>query len=134
MQRKPLSTQVVAVTGASSGVGRAIARAFGAAGAKVGLIARGRDGLRAAAEEIRKAGGEAVVIPCNISDKAQCENLIAQARKQLGPIDVLVCNAASNPYYGPNEKLPYACLIHMSCQYTGATCVISTFCMRPLKR
>ena len=59
-----------------------------------------------AAAEIRKAGGEAIVIPCNISDKAQVENLIAQTKKQLGPVDVLVCNAASNPYYGPNEKLP----------------------------
>src|SRR4051812_50082525 len=63
MSRRPLSDQVVAVTGASSGVGRAIARAFGAAGAKVGLIARGKDGLEAAAEEIHKAGGEALVVP-----------------------------------------------------------------------
>jgi NAD(P)-dependent dehydrogenase (short-subunit alcohol dehydrogenase family) len=60
----------------------------------------------AAADEIRKAGGEAIVIPCNISDKAQCEKLITETRRQLGPIDVLVCNAASNPYYGPTEKMP----------------------------
>src|SRR4030095_3664803 len=59
-----------------------------------------------AAAEIRKAGGEAIVIPCNISDKAQCENLIDETRKQLGPVDVLVLNAASNPYYGPTDKMP----------------------------
>ena len=46
------------------------------------------------------------VIPCNISDKAQCQNLIAETKKQLGPVDVLVCNAATNPYYGPTEKMP----------------------------
>src|SRR5438034_283301 len=60
--------QVVAITGASSGVGRAIARAFGSAGAKVGLIARGIDGLNAAADEIRRAGGEALVLPCDVAD------------------------------------------------------------------
>jgi len=59
-----------------------------------------------AAGEIRKAGGDATVIPCNISDKAQCEKLIGETKRQLGPIDILVCNAATNPYYGPTEKMP----------------------------
>jgi NAD(P)-dependent dehydrogenase (short-subunit alcohol dehydrogenase family) len=59
-----------------------------------------------AAAEIRKAGGHAIVIPCNISDKSQCQNLIAETKKQLGPVDVLVCNAATNPYYGPTDKMP----------------------------
>jgi NAD(P)-dependent dehydrogenase (short-subunit alcohol dehydrogenase family) len=58
------------------------------------------------AEGIRKKGGEAIVIPASISDKAQLENLVAETRKQLGPIDILVCNAASNPYFGPNAGLP----------------------------
>ncbi|MCA1829733.1 MAG: SDR family NAD(P)-dependent oxidoreductase, partial [Myxococcales bacterium] len=73
MRRKPLSQQVVAVTGASQGIGRAIARAFGAAGAKVGLIARGVDGLDAAADEIRWAGGEALVLPADVSDARQVQ-------------------------------------------------------------
>src|SRR3982750_186426 len=67
---RSLSDQVVAITGASSGVGRAVARAFGASGAKVGLIARGVDGLNAAAEEIVRAGGEALVLPTDVSHAA----------------------------------------------------------------
>src|SRR5437762_14054640 len=55
------------------GVGRAIARAFGAAGAKVGLIARGIDGLNAAAGEVRRAGGEALVLPCDVSHAERSE-------------------------------------------------------------
>ena len=70
-----------------------------------GVVAQGA-GLRGDCRGNQQAGGEAIVIPCNISHKAQCETLIVETRKQLGPVDVLVCNAASNPYYGPNEKLP----------------------------
>lgn len=58
----PVQDQVVVVTGASSGVGRATARAFGQRGARVGLLARNQEALNAAAEEIRRAGGEAIVL------------------------------------------------------------------------
>src|SRR5437764_1557991 len=101
-----LSGKVAVVTGSSKGIGKSIALHLALSGARVVVSARKAPVCEEAAAEIRKAGGEAIVIPCNISDKAQCENLIAQTRKQLGPVDVLVCNAASNPYYGPNEKLP----------------------------
>ena len=101
-----LTGKVAVVTGSSKGIGKAIAMHLALAGAKVVVSSRKAPVCEAAAAEIAKAGGQAIVVPCNISDKAQCENLIAQTRKQLGPIDVLVCNAASNPYYGPNEKLP----------------------------
>ena len=70
------------------------------------VSSRKQPACEAAAEEIRKAGGEAIVIPCNISDKAQCERLISETKRQLGPVDILVCNAATNPYYGPTEKMP----------------------------
>ena len=101
-----LRGKVAVVTGSSKGIGKAIALHLALAGARVVVSSRKAPVCEEAASEIRKAGGDATVIPCNISDKAQVENLIAQTRKQLGPVDVLVCNAASNPYYGPNEKLP----------------------------
>src|SRR6476619_1471195 len=101
-----LSGKVAVVTGSSKGIGKAIAMHLALAGAKVVVSSRKAPVCEQAADEIRKAGGDATVIPCNISDKAQVEKLIAETGKQLGPVDVLVCNAASNPYYGPNEKLP----------------------------
>src|ERR1700751_714117 len=101
-----LTGKVAVVTGSSKGIGKAIAMHLALAGARVVVSSRKAPVCEEAAAEIRKAGGHATVIPCNISDKAQVEKLIAETRKQLGPVDVLVCNAASNPYYGPNEKLP----------------------------
>jgi NAD(P)-dependent dehydrogenase (short-subunit alcohol dehydrogenase family) len=58
------------------------------------------------AQSIRTAGGEAVAIPANIGDKAQLVNLVNETRRHWGRIDVLVCNAASNPYYGPMGQMP----------------------------
>ena len=101
-----LTGKVAVVTGSSKGIGKSIAMHLALSGAKVVVSSRKAPACEEAAAEIRKAGGHATVIPCNISDKAQVERLIAETQKQLGPIDVLVCNAASNPYYGPNEKLP----------------------------
>ncbi len=101
-----LTGKVAVITGSSKGIGKAIALHLALSGAKVVVSSRKAPVCEEAAAEIRKAGGNATVIPCNISDKAQCEKLIADTKKQLGPVDILVCNAASNPYYGPNEKLP----------------------------
>ena len=101
-----LTGQVAVITGSSRGIGRAMAEIMALHGAKVVVSSRKAEACQEVVAGITKAGGEAIVIPCNISDKAQCENLIAQTRKQVGPVDILVCNAASNPYYGPNEKLP----------------------------
>jgi NAD(P)-dependent dehydrogenase (short-subunit alcohol dehydrogenase family) len=101
-----LTSKVAVVTGSSKGIGKSIALHLALSGARVVVSSRKAPVCEETAAEIRKAGGEAIVVPCNISDKAQCENLIAETKKQLGPVDVLVCNAASNPYYGPNEKLP----------------------------
>ena len=101
-----LKGKVAIVTGSSKGIGKSIAEQLALQGAKVVISSRKVPNCEAVAADIRKAGGEAIVIPCNISDKAQCENLIAETRKQLGPVDVLVLNAASNPYYGPTDKMP----------------------------
>src|SRR3954471_24111072 len=83
-------SDVVVITGASAGVGRATARAFGREGARVALIARGRAGLEAAAEEVRAAGGEALVVPCDVADAAAVDAAAARVEEAFGPIDVWV--------------------------------------------
>jgi NAD(P)-dependent dehydrogenase (short-subunit alcohol dehydrogenase family) len=101
-----LTGKVAVVTGSSKGIGKSIALHLALQGARVVVSSRKAPVCEETAAEIRKAGGHATVIPCNISDKAQCQNLIAETRRQLGPVDILVCNAATNPYYGSTEKMP----------------------------
>jgi short-subunit dehydrogenase len=85
--------EVVVITGASAGVGRATARRFGRSGTAVGLIARGRERLEQAAREIEQAGGRALVLPADVSDPAAVEEAAEQAEAELGPIDVWINNA-----------------------------------------
>jgi NAD(P)-dependent dehydrogenase (short-subunit alcohol dehydrogenase family) len=85
--------EVVVITGASAGVGRATARAFGRRGARVGLVARGRDGLEAAKREIESFGGEALVLPLDVSDHDAVEQAAATVEEQFGPIDIWINNA-----------------------------------------
>ena len=85
--------RVVVVTGASAGLGRAIARAFGERGAAVGLIARGQERLAAAEAEIRHAGGRALAILGDVSDAGALEAAAERVERELGPIDVWVNNA-----------------------------------------
>src|SRR5690348_16165237 len=85
--------RVVLVTGASSGIGRATALAFGAAGARVGLVARRRGELERVAAEIAAAGGRALVAPADVSDRAQVAASFDAVTTGLGPIDVVVNNA-----------------------------------------
>ena len=84
---------VVVVTGASAGVGRAVARAFAEQGASVGLLARGRDGLDAAAKEVDAAGGRALATPADVANADVVEEAAARIEAELGPIDVWVNNA-----------------------------------------
>lgn len=90
---KNVNKKVVVVTGASAGLGRAIVREFAKNGADIALIARGRDGLEAAAEEVRKAGGRAMVFPIDVADANAIEYAAEETEKNLGPIDVWVNNA-----------------------------------------
>src|SRR5581483_11864880 len=85
--------EVVVITGASAGVGRATARAFGRRKARVGLIARGRDGLEAAKQEIEELGGEALVLPLDVSDAEAVEQAAGEVERSLGPIDIWINNA-----------------------------------------
>lgn len=98
-----LTGKVAIITGSSRGIGRAIAEAYAAAGAKVVISSRNQAACDEVAAAINAECGEkrAVAIAANISDKSSLEAMVAQARGQLGKIDILVCNAASNPYYGP---------------------------------
>jgi NAD(P)-dependent dehydrogenase (short-subunit alcohol dehydrogenase family) len=100
-----LSGKVAVVTGSSRGIGRAIAEGFAEAGAKVTISARNQAPCDEVVEAIRKRGGEAIAVTARISDHAQLENLVAKTREQWGRIDILVCNAAINPHYGPLENL-----------------------------
>jgi short-subunit dehydrogenase len=90
--------QVVVVTGASAGVGRAIVRAFAEQGAHIGLLARGREGLEAARREVQELGGEAVAIPTDVADAESVEAAAAAVERELGPIDVWVNNAMTAVY------------------------------------
>src|ERR687884_1554844 len=85
--------EVVVITGASAGVGRATAREFANHGTKVALLARNEEGLEGAREEVEAAGGEALPIPTDVSDPEQVEAAADRAERELGPIDVWVNDA-----------------------------------------
>ncbi len=96
-----LSGKVAIITGASRGIGQAIAEAFAAAGAKVVLTSRKQDALDEAAAQIRETQGEALPIACHTGDPESITALVAQVQERYGGIDILVNNAATNPHFGP---------------------------------
>jgi NAD(P)-dependent dehydrogenase (short-subunit alcohol dehydrogenase family) len=100
-----LTDQVAIVTGSSRGIGRSIAETMASLGAKVVVSSRKPEPCEEVATAIRKRGGEAIVIPCNISRRSEIEALVSGTLKRFGKIDILVCNAAVNPVFGPLAKL-----------------------------
>ena len=96
-----LTGQVAVVTGSSKGIGRSIAEIMARMGAKVVVSSRKAEACEEVAAGIRKAGGDATVIPCHIGRREDCEGLVKGAIAKYGRIDTMVCNAAVNPYFGP---------------------------------
>ncbi|MFV2172937.1 SDR family oxidoreductase [Actinomadura sp. LOL_016] len=93
-----MTGRVVVVTGASAGVGRAVARGFGARGDRVVLLARGEEGLEAAAADVRELGGRALPVVADVSDPEQVEAAADRAEEEFGPIEVWVNNAFSTAF------------------------------------
>ena len=101
MTETTLNGKVALITGASRGIGLAIARTYAAAGAKVALSSRKQDGLDLAAELIREDGGVALPVAAHSGDSAAIEALVDRVTGEWGGIDILVNNAATNPHFGP---------------------------------
>src|SRR5258708_26538232 len=100
-----LKGKVAIVTGSSKGIGRSIAEELAKAGAKVVISSRKAEACEAVAAPLREQGHEAVAIACHIGKREDVEALVAKTRQQWGQVDILVCNAAVNPYYGPMTGL-----------------------------
>lgn len=96
-----LTGRVAVITGSSRGIGKASAELLAKLGAKVVVSSRKADACEAVAKGIRDTGGDAHVIPCNIARRNEVDALIKGTNDHYGAIDILVCNAAVNPYYGP---------------------------------
>ncbi|HMC48959.1 MAG TPA: SDR family NAD(P)-dependent oxidoreductase, partial [Caballeronia sp.] len=96
-----IAGKVALITGSTRGIGQAIAERMAEAGAKVVISSRKADACTAVADGITAKGGTAIAQAANISDKAALQALVDRTIAQWGRIDILVCNAAVNPYYGP---------------------------------
>lgn len=96
-----LSGKTALITGASRGIGLAIAKLLSAHGAKTLLVSRKPSDLAAAVHAITDAGGDASAYPCNVSQDADLDRLIAEIRRDVPALNILVNNAATNPFFGP---------------------------------
>ncbi|MBY0283498.1 MAG: SDR family oxidoreductase [Sphingomonas sp.] len=107
MSQFDLHGQVAIITGSSRGIGKASAYELAEHGAKVVISSRKQDACDVVAAEINGKYGErtAIAVAANISDKAGLQHLVDETKAQFGKVDILVCNAASNPYYGPQEGI-----------------------------
>ncbi|NML94253.1 SDR family NAD(P)-dependent oxidoreductase [Novosphingobium olei] len=142
-----MTGKVAVITGSTRGIGRAIAEEMATQGARVVISSRKQDACDAVAAEIneRFGAGTATAIAASISSKDALETLVSRTQAEVGPIDVLVCNAASNPYYGPmsgiadeqfrkimdnnvlsNHWLIQLCLPGMIARRDGAVIVVSS--------
>src|SRR5665213_83607 len=123
-------SRVVVVTGASAGVGRAVAQEFGKQGCSVGLIARGRERLEAARKEIEAAGGKAIVLPADVANAEEVEAAAEKTEQEFGPIDVWV-NDAMTTIFAPFHQIT-AAEFKRATEVTYLGCVYGT--MSAMKR
>lgn len=108
MNQAELNGRVAVVNGASRGIGEAIARGLAACGAQVVLTSRRKEGAQEVADAITAAGGSAVAIACHAGRMDEIEALFKFVEAEFGRLDILINNAATNPFYGPAIKLPPA--------------------------
>jgi dehydrogenase/reductase SDR family member 4 len=101
-----LKGKVALVTGSTRGIGRSIAEELGRAGAKLAICSRKADACEQARSELAGQGIEVIAQPCNVSRKEDLQALVDATRARWGGIDIVVSNAASNPYYGPLTGIP----------------------------
>ncbi|HEX2911827.1 MAG TPA: SDR family oxidoreductase [Chloroflexia bacterium] len=106
MSEKLPDKEVIVVTGASAGIGRATVRAFARPGACIGLLARGRAGLEAAAKEVEQAGGKALVLPTDMSDPKQVQDAADAVEREFGPIDIWVNDAMVTVFAPVKDMTP----------------------------
>jgi short-subunit dehydrogenase len=112
-------TRTVVITGASAGVGRATAVACALRGDRIALLARGEDGLAAAAREVERAGGTALAVPCDVADADAVERAAGLAEQRLGPIDVWINNAMTSVLAFVHETDPADARRVMEVNYLG---------------
>lgn len=96
-----LAGKIALVTGATRGIGRSIAEELGKAGAKVAICSRKADACAETEADLARSGIEVLAMPCNVSRKEELQALVDATRARWGRIDIVVANAATNPYYGP---------------------------------
>ena len=105
-----LQNKVALITGASRGIGEEVAKLYAQAGAHVIVSSRKQEGVELVAEKIRKNGGKATALACHIGDQGAIESLISKIKQDMGTIDILVNNAAANPYFGHILDTPLSAL------------------------
>lgn len=123
-------SEVVVITGASAGVGRATAREFARAGARIGLIARGRDGLEGALRDVEELGGEGFIVQADVAKSDEVERAAALIEEHFGPIDIWINNAMTSVFSPVKELKPEEIARVTEVTYLG--CVYGT--MAALRR
>jgi len=106
MELFDLSGKAALITGSTKGIGRAIAERMAQAGARVVISSRNQDACEEVARHIEEQGGRALPLACNINYRDQLQSLVDRSREHFGELDILVLNAALNPYYGPSQDIP----------------------------
>jgi len=106
MNRIDLTGKVAVVNGASRGIGEAIARGLASCGAQLVLSSRKRESVQEVADSIESDGGKAIAKACHAGRLDEIERLFVEVKEEFGRLDILINNAATNPYYGPAAKLP----------------------------